>query len=107
MRFLKALFWIFVGVAVALFIFANRNEEVTVNLWRDVAWIMKLPTLVFLVFLLSFLPTFLIGRAQLWKLRRRYEGQAPANVANVPPAAPLAATPAERAAALEADRPPA
>ena len=103
MRFLKALFWIFVGVAVALFVFANRNEEVTVNLWRDVAWIMKLPTLVFLVFLLSFVPTFAIGRAQLWKLRRRYETQSQVNVANVPGAGTPPAV--ERATAVEAERP--
>ena len=104
MRFLKALFWIFVGVAVAMFIFANRNEEVTVNLWRDVAWIMKLPTLVLLVFLVSFVPTFLIGRAQLWKLRRRYETQSQVTVANVPGSAP---PPVDRDAVVEAARPPA
>ena len=84
MRFLKALFWIFVGVAVALFIFANKDEEVTVTLWRDVAWIMKLPTLVFAVFLVTFLPTFLIGRAKIWQLRRRLDTQPQVNVANMP-----------------------
>ena len=85
MRFLKALFWIFIGLLVAMFIFQNRYEEVTVHVTEQLAWVMKLPTLVFLVFLLTFVPTFLFTRARLWALQRRLDSQPPGYVANAPP----------------------
>jgi len=70
MRFLKTLFW--VVVAVWLAIFFNRNwNDVTVSLWGNLQAEVKLPVLACLVFLVGFLPTFLILRARIWALNRK------------------------------------
>jgi uncharacterized integral membrane protein len=70
MNFLKTLFW--VVVAVSLAIFANRNwTDVTLNLWGNIQADIKLPVLILLVFLIGFLPPFLILRGRVWSLRRK------------------------------------
>ena len=70
MNFLKTLFW--VVVAVSLAIFANRNwNDVTVNLWGNLQADIKLPILLFVIFLVGFLPPFFVLRGKLWGLRRR------------------------------------
>ena len=72
MQFLKTLFWVLLAVLLALL--ASRNWfDVTLNLWGDLQADIKAPVLVGLVFLIGFLPTFLIMRAKLWGLRRRIE----------------------------------
>ena len=72
MRFLKILFWVFVGVFLGLL--ARRNwYDVTLNLWGDIQLDIKAPILLAAVFLLGFLPPFLILRARVWTLRRRIE----------------------------------
>jgi len=72
MHFLRTLFW--VVIAVFLAIIATRNwHDVTLNLWGDIQADIKLPVLLFLLFLLGFLPPFLVLRAQLWRLRRRLD----------------------------------
>ena len=72
MRFLTTLFWALVAVLVALFFYRNWTD-VTIDLWNDIQADIKLPVLVLFVFLLGFLPTWLIMRARLWKMRRRVE----------------------------------
>ena len=70
MNFLKTLFW--VVVAVSLAIFATRNwNDVTVNLWGNLQADVKLPILLLLIFLIGFLPPFLILRGRLWAVRRK------------------------------------
>lgn len=70
MNFLRTLFW--VVVAVSLAIFATRNWiDVTVNLWGNLQADIKLPVLMFVIFLLGFLPPFLILRGRIWGLKRR------------------------------------
>jgi uncharacterized integral membrane protein len=72
MRFLSTLFWVLLAVIVALF--ASRNwNDVTLNLWGDIQADVKMPVLVLIVFLLGFLPTWLIMRARLWSHQRRLE----------------------------------
>jgi uncharacterized integral membrane protein len=72
MQFLKTLLW--VVVAVLLAIVATRNwHEVTLNLWGNLQADIKVPVLMGLMFLLGFLPTFLIYRARMWTLRRRLD----------------------------------
>ena len=72
MQFLKTLFW--VALAVVLVLFAKNNwDAVTINLWGGLQADVKKPVLIAAAFLLGFLPTFLIYRARLWSLRRRYE----------------------------------
>ena len=66
MHFLKTLFW--VVVAVFLAILASRNwHDVTLNLWGDV--------LIIAMFLIGWLPTFLVYRAKMWRLRQRLDSQ--------------------------------
>lgn len=72
MQFLKTLFWVLIAVFLALL--GNRNWfDVTLNLWGDLQADIKVPVLLLLVFLLGFLPPFLILRARMWSLRRRLE----------------------------------
>ena len=72
MHFLKTLFWVLVAVVVVLF--ASRNwADVTLNLWGDIQADIKLPILLLVIFLLGWLPTWLVMRAKLWSYRRRLE----------------------------------
>ena len=72
MRFLSTLFWVLLAVIVVLFGSRNWND-VTLNLWGDIQADVKIPVLLLIVFLLGFLPTWLIHRARLWSHRRRIE----------------------------------
>jgi uncharacterized membrane protein YciS (DUF1049 family) len=72
MQFLKTLLWVLIAVIVVLF--GTRNwSDVTLNLWGDIQADIKVPVLLLVVFLLGLLPTWLIMRARIWSLRRRYE----------------------------------
>ena len=83
MQFLKTVFWVIVAVVLVLFTRTNWFS-VTVTLWGGLLVDIKLPILVIGAFLLGFLPTFILYRARVWSIRRRVEGQAPTQVANVP-----------------------
>ena len=94
MQFLKTLFW--VVLAVFLAILASRNwHDVTMNLWGDIQADIKLPILIGLVFLLGWLPTYLIHRARLWRVRSRLDSferqQAAARTVDTTPIDPPAA----------------
>lgn len=72
MQFLKTLFWVL--LAVVLVLFGTRNwADVTLNLWGDIQADIKIPILLLIVFLLGWLPTWLILRARIWSLNRRVE----------------------------------
>jgi len=72
MQFLKTLFWVLLAVFIALF--ASRNwSDVTLNLWGDIQVDIKIPVLMALMFLIGFLPTFILHRTRLWTVRRRLE----------------------------------
>ncbi len=72
MQFLKTLFW--VVIAVFLAILASRNwHDVTLNLWGDIQADIKAPVLIGFMFLLGWLPTWLIYRARLWRQRQRLD----------------------------------
>ncbi len=74
MKFLKTLFWVLLAVFIALF--ASRNWfDVTLNLWGDLQADIKVPVLLGTVFVLGWLPTFLLYRARIWAIRRRLEAQ--------------------------------
>lgn len=72
MRFLSTLFWVFLAVVVALFSFRNWND-VTLNLWGDLQADVKIPVLLVIIFLVGFLPPWLMMRARVWSHRRRLE----------------------------------
>lgn len=70
MNFLKTLFW--VVLAVSLAIFANRNwNDVTLRLWGDIQADVKLPFLLLLIFLIGFVPPYLLMRSRVWGLKRK------------------------------------
>ena len=88
MQFLKTLFWVLLAVLIALF--ASRNWfDVTLNLWGDLQADIKAPVLLGLMFLLGWLPTFLLYRARVWAMRRRLDAQ------DAPAATPAEAAPVE------------
>ena len=88
MQFLKTLFWVLLAVILVLFAKANWTP-VELKLWGDIIVDIRLPFLILIIFLLGFLPTFLLYRARLWTLRRRIEAQERQQ------AAPVAAAPME------------
>ena len=59
MQFLKTVFWVLIAVVVALFARSNWSD-VTLNLWGDIQADIRLPILLLIVFLIGFLPTWLI-----------------------------------------------
>jgi uncharacterized integral membrane protein len=72
MQFLKTLFWVLLAVVAVLF--AVRNwTPVTLNLWGDIQADIKIPILLLIIFLLGFLPTWLLMRTRIWSHRRRLE----------------------------------
>ena len=74
MQFLKTLFWVLLAVFIALF--ASRNWfDVTMNLWGNLQADIKAPVLLALMFLIGWLPTFLLYRARVWALQRRIEAK--------------------------------
>ena len=91
MQFLKTLFWVLIAVVVALF--ASRNwSDVTLNLWGDIQADIKLPVLLLVVFLIGFLPTWLILRARIWSHRRRIEAMERNRLASLPTDTPVEET---------------
>ena len=106
MQFLKTLFWVVLAVVAVLLAKANWFA-VELRLWGGLVADAKLPILLFLAFLLGFLPTMAVYRTKLWALRRRMEplersaGAAPASTA---PAVAVPAAPMAQPAADEGDR---
>jgi putative membrane protein len=72
MQFLRTLFWVVVAIAVVLFSKANWYS-VQIRLWGGLEADVKLPLILFIGFLIGFLPTFIIHRARMWSLKRRME----------------------------------
>ena len=80
MKFLKTLLWL--GFAVLLGILAAWNwRDVTINLWGDLQADIKIPVLMLLVWLLGFLPAWLIYRLRDWSSARRGPVVAPTDSA--------------------------
>ena len=84
MRFLVTVFWALVAVLIALFSYRNWTD-VTLNLWGDIEADIKVPILLLVVFLLGWLPTWLIMRARLWTSRRRVEALERSRISSPPP----------------------
>jgi len=72
MQFLKTLFWVLVAVVVVLFSVRNWTS-VPINLWGDIQADVKIPILLLIVFLLGFLPTWLLMRTRIWSHRRKVD----------------------------------
>jgi uncharacterized integral membrane protein len=72
MQFLKTLFWVLIAVVVVLFSVRNWTN-VPINLWGDIQADIKIPILLLIVFLLGFLPTWLLMRTRIWSHRRKVD----------------------------------
>ena len=72
MQFLKAIFWVAVGGMLVL-LSAGNWRDVTLSLWGDTQVDIKLPVLIAFMFVLGWLPTWLIYRARLWRQKQRLE----------------------------------
>jgi len=72
MQFLKTLFWVLVAVVVVLFSVRNWTN-VPINLWDDIQADIKIPILLLIVFLLGFLPTWMLMRTRIWSHRRKVD----------------------------------
>jgi hypothetical protein len=91
MQFLRTLFWVVIAAFVA--IIASENwRDVTLDLWGNLQADIKIPVLLIFVFLLGFLPTWLVMRGKLWRLQRRLAQE---DQVKPIPAAPIAPPPAE------------
>ena len=89
MQFLRTLFWVVIAAFVA--IIASENwHDVTLDLWGNLQADIKLPVLLILAFLLGFLPTWLVMRGKIWRLKRRL---GPEDEVRSVPAAPAATAP--------------
>ena len=77
MQFLKTLAWVLVAVLVAI-VASNNWRDVTIDLWSNLQADIKIPVLLLAVFLLGFLPTWLVMRGKLWRLERRVAVDVPA-----------------------------
>ncbi|HMI39895.1 MAG TPA: hypothetical protein VK485_01535 [Sphingomicrobium sp.] len=87
MQFLRTTLW--VAIAVILAIVASHNwNDVTLGLWGNIEVDIKMPVLLILVFLIGFLPPFLILRARLWQMRRRLDSVERAHATPAPIPAP-------------------
>ena len=83
MRFLKTLFWMV--LAAGLVLFARENwVPVTLKLWSGLEVDVKLPFLLLLMFLIGFLPAWLVFRGRLWSVRHQLGRNEPVIVANQP-----------------------
>ena len=84
MKFLKTLAWVLVAVLVAI-VASNNWRDVTIDLWSNLQADIKIPVLLLAVFLLGFLPTWMVMRGKLWRLQRRIAVDVP-SIPAAPPA---------------------
>jgi uncharacterized integral membrane protein len=90
MHFLKTLFWVVLAIGVVLF--ARENwVPVELKLWSGLIAEVKLPFLLFVAFLLGFVPTYLLYRGRMWSVRRQLAR--PGHNHRRPPARPRDAGP--------------
>ena len=88
MQFLKTLLWVLVAVLVAI-IAGSNWRDVSLDLWSNLQVDIKLPVLLLAVFLAGLLPTWLVMRGKLWRLKRHIALDVPPVPA--PPATPVEA----------------
>ena len=84
MQFLKTLGWVLVAVLVAI-VASNNWRDVTIDLWSNLQADIKIPVLLGAMFVAGWLPTWLVMRGRLWRLKRRIPVEVPP-VAAPPPA---------------------
>ena len=76
MRFLRLLFWLILALLAALFLGRNWTD-VTVDLWGNLQADIKLPLLILIAFFLGYLPSAVLWRTRLWRMKRTLVHPAP------------------------------
>lgn len=94
MNFLNTLLWILIAIALAIFATANWTDA-TLKLWGGLLLTIKLPFLLLLAFLAGWLPTWLIMRGKLWRLKRLGIDGQPGTPVPPPPPASIADEPVQ------------
>ena len=74
MQAVRTLIWVIVAVIITVFAVANA-QPVTVAVWPGSVAELPLSILIILVFLLGFLPPFLLNLGNRWRLSRRISQQ--------------------------------
>lgn len=90
MQFLRTLFWVVIAAFIAI-IGSENWRDVTLDLWGNLQLDIKIPLLLIIAFLSGFLPTWLVMRGKLWRLKRRLDQDEVKPIPAAPPA-PTAAT---------------
>ena len=85
MQFLRTLFWVVIA-ALAVYLGTRNWHHVTLNLWGDIQADVRVPVLLVLMFMIGFLPPYLILRARIWSLKRRIESYDRQRVVDAVPA---------------------
>ena len=84
MQFLKTLMWVLIAVLIGI-IAGNNWRDVTIDLWSNLQADIKIPVLLLAAFLAGLVPTWLVMRGKLWRLKRRIALEVPAIPAPPPP----------------------
>jgi uncharacterized integral membrane protein len=75
MQVVRTIFWVVLAAAIAAFVAYNWGERVPVKFWplNDEPVVLDWPVgfIALFFFTLGFLPTWLVGRANRWRLQRR------------------------------------
>lgn len=69
MRFLNLLFWLVIA-ALAISLAIENWRDVTIDLWGDLQADIKIPVLLAIMFLVGWLPAYVLYRARLWRMRK-------------------------------------
>jgi putative membrane protein len=94
MRFLTTLMWMAIAVVCAIFSVRNWNN-VTLDLWGPLQADIKVPLLMAIMFLLGFVPIWLVMRGKLWAARRKLIALERPIVTPAPPPLPTEETPVQ------------
>lgn len=80
MRFLNLLFWLVI-VALATSLAVENWRDVTIDLWGNLQADIKIPVLLAFMFLIGWLPAYILHRTRLWQWRRSAAAARPVQVA--------------------------
>jgi uncharacterized membrane protein YciS (DUF1049 family) len=69
LRFLNLLFWLII-VALVTSLAVENWRDVTINLWGNLQADIKIPVLLAFMFLIGWLPAYILYRTRLWQVRR-------------------------------------
>jgi uncharacterized integral membrane protein len=84
MQILRTLIWVVVAALLAI-LASNNWTDVTLNLWGSLQADVKLPLLLLIVWGIGFVPTTLIARGRLWRVKRKMLLQQQLAAVAVPP----------------------